>query len=196
MHSVIMSYIWVLMILLSIVYALLTGQGKALSDAVITGAQAGITLTMSIAGSVCLWCGLGKAMEVSGISNTMAKAAKPMIRKLFPCVKDDPIAGGYISSNLCANLLGLGNAATPMGIAATKRMARLAPSGQASNEMCRLIVLNTASIQLIPTNVAAVRSSLGANNSFDILPAVWLTSLCSVAVGLLAARCFERVWRK
>ena len=99
-----------------------------------------------------------------------------------------------MSTNICANFLGLGNAATPPGIEAARRLAARSP-GQASDELCRLIVLNTASIQLIPANVAAVRSSLGCAAPFDILPAVWLTSLCSAGLGLAAAWALGRLRR-
>ena len=100
---------------------------------------------------------------------------------------------GYLCANVSANLLDLGNAATPMGIAAVKRMQELAHTRTATDEMCRLIVMNTASIQLLPTTVAAVRASLGAAAPFDILPAVWVTSALSVTAGLLAARIFRRL---
>ena len=100
-----------------------------------------------------------------------------------------------LSANVSANLLGLGNAATPMGIRASQEMARLGSPGVASNELCRLVVLNTASIQLLPTTVAAIRAAEGASAPFDILPAVWVTSILSVATGLLAARLLARVWR-
>ena len=98
-----------------------------------------------------------------------------------------------LSANICANFLGLGNAATPMGIQAAQRMKR---GGTATDELCRLIVLNTASIQLIPANVAAVRSALGCATPFDILPAVWVTSLCSAGLGVTAAWVLGKVWRK
>ena len=99
-----------------------------------------------------------------------------------------------VSGNLSANLLGLGNAATPLGIRAARRMA-LGAEGIASNELCRLVVLNTASVQLLPTTVAAVRAGCGAAAPFDILPAVWISSVLSVSVGLLTARLLERVVR-
>ncbi len=189
----IMSYIWTGMLLISLVFALLTGQGKELSQSVLSGAQSGITLAISIAGPICLWSGLGKAMERSGLNRALARLSRPIVGRLFPSTRTDETTGAFICANICANLLGLGNAATPMGIAATRRMSRLAPPGEASDEMCRLIVMNTASIQLIPANVAALRASLGCAAPFDILPAVWVTSLCSVAVGLLAARVFQGV---
>lgn len=179
------------MILLSVIFALITGTGEALGNSVLTGAQSGITLAISLAGPMCLWSALGCAMEKSGISRGLAQLSKPLVGRLFPSSKTDTITAGYITANLCANLLGLGNAATPMGIAATKRMATLSKNCEATNEMCSLVVMNTASIQLIPASVAAIRVGLGCETPFDILPAVWLTSLCSVVAGLLAARLLQ-----
>jgi len=162
------------------------------STAMLEGASNAITLGISLAGPISLWSSLQCAMERSGISDSLAKAFSPLLRRLFPQAAKDSIACGAISQNLSANLLGLGNAATPMGIRAIQRMQQLSGSDTASNEMCRLIVMNTASIQLIPTTVAAARASLGAMNPYSILPAVWLSSIFSVSVGLLAAKCMER----
>ena len=188
----VMSWIWCGLIFLSCCCAVLTGQGGALAAAVPQGAQAGITLGISIGGSLCLWSGLGRVMEKAGITGLLAKVISPLLHRIFPSTKSDPALSGYLSGNICANFLGLGNAATPMGIQAVRRMGK----GQAvaSDEMCRLIVLNTASIQLIPANVAAVRSSLGCATPFDILPAVWITSLCSAGLGVLAAVILGKWW--
>ena len=132
-------------------------------------------------------------MEKAGFLHTLAKLLRPVFRRLFPQASRDEQAMGYLCANVSANLLGLGNAATPMGIAAVKRMQALSHSHTATDEMCRLIVMNTASIQLLPTTVAAVRASLGAAAPFDILPAVWITSALSVTAGLLAAGLFRRL---
>ena len=183
----VLSYLWTGMVLCSIVFSLILGRGPELSAAALTGAQSGLTLALSLGGSICLWSGLGRVMEKSGLSRGLSRLFLPLLGRLFPTARRDSEAAAYLSANFCANLLGLGNAATPMGLAATKRLARHAPAGQASDEMCRLIVLNTASIQLIPANVAALRASLGCGTPFDILPAVWVSSLLSVSAGLLAA---------
>ena len=188
----VMSWIWFGMVAASVGFSIFLGNGASLSRSVLDGAQAGITLAVSMAGPICLWSGLGRLMEHTGLNHTLARLLMPLIGRLFPSAKRDAQVGNLISANVCANLLGLGNAATPMGIAATKQMARYAKPGEASHEMCRLIVMNTASIQLIPANVAAVRASLGCGSPFDILVAVWVTSVCSVSVGLLAARLFQR----
>lgn len=190
----VMSWIWTGMILLSLLASLVLGNGSALSAAIPRGAQAGLELAVSIAGSLCLWSGVGKLMEAAGASALLSRCFSPLLGKIFPSYRKDPVLAGYLSSNVCANFLGLGNAATPMGIQAAKRLA--GEKTVASGELCRLIVLNTASIQLIPTNVAAVRAALGGDAPFDILPAVWITSLLSAGLGVTAAALLGKVWPK
>lgn len=192
----VMSWIFTGLVAISVVFALLLGNGSALAAAVPLGAQAGITLAISMAGSLCLWTGVGKLMEKAGFTAFLSKILRPVLVRVFPSAKKDAPLAGTLSANICANFLGLGNAATPMGIQAARRFAAKGAQGVASDELCRLIVLNTASIQLIPATVAAVRASLGCATPFDILPAVWLTSICSAGAGLLAARFLGRLWRK
>jgi spore maturation protein A len=116
-----------------------------------------------------------------------------LLGKIFPETKEDPVLAGDISANICANLLGLGNAATPLGIRAAKGFCKHR-SASASDSLCRLVVLNTASIQLIPTTVAAIRASLGCQHPFDILPAVWITSFLSAGLGLAGAVLLGKVY--
>ena len=191
----VMSWIFTGIVGISLLFAAITGRGSQLASAIPQGAQAGVTLAISLAGSICLWSGIGKLMEAVGITGALAKFLRPALHRLFPSTKQDPQLAMDLSANICANILGLGNAATPMGIKAAKRMALSAPTGTASHEMCRLIVLNTASIQLIPATVAAVRANLRCATPFDILPAVWITSLCSAGMGLLAAFLFGKLWK-
>lgn len=188
----VMSWIWTGMAAVSIFCAFLNGQGSSLAAAVLRGAQAGVELAVSMAGAICLWSGVGRLMEAAGITGMLSRLLQPLLYRLFPSSKKDAALARDLSTNICANFLGLGNAATPMGISAAKRMKR---GNEATDELCRLIVLNTASIQLIPANVAAVRSSLGCLTPFDILPAVWITSLCSAGLGVLAAGILGRVRR-
>lgn len=166
-----------------------------MASGVTQGAQAGVTLAISIAGSICLWTGVGKLMEKAGFTGALSKLLKPVLNRLFPSSKKDDSLACSLSANICANILGLGNAATPMGIQAAQKMAA-GTGGTASNELCRLVVLNTASIQLIPATVAALRASLGCSAPFDILPAVWVTSICSAGMGLIAAWLFGKLWRR
>lgn len=190
----VMSWVWAVLVVTSVVCAAVGGRAAALSAAVMQGAQAGVTLAISIAGSLCLWAGIGRAMEKLGLTAVLARLLRPAMNRLFPSTREDAALSGALSTNICANFLGLGNAATPPGIEAARRLAARSP-GRASDELCRLIVLNTASIQLIPANVAAVRSSLGCGSPFDILPAVWITSLCSAGLGLAAAWVLGRMCR-
>lgn len=191
--NMVMGYIWTGMVLLSVIGAMLTGQGAALAAAVPQGAQAGVTLAISLAGSICLWSAVGSLMEHCGLMDALSKLLRPVLHRVFPSTKNNKVLAGHLSANICANFLGLGNAATPMGIRAARQMVR---SSTATDELCRLIVLNTASIQLIPANVAAVRSSLGCASPFDILPAVWITSLLSAGLGITAAWLLGKVWQK
>ena len=188
----VMSWIWFGILAVSVLCGFLTGRGEALAGALLEGAQSGITLGISIAGSLCLWSGVGRLMESAGITQLLARVFSPLLCRVFPSAKRNELLKQELSANICANFLGLGNAATPMGIAAVKRMQQLAHTSAATDEMCRLIVMNTASIQLLPTTVAAVRASLGAAAPFDILPAGWITSAVSVAAGLLSAQLFRR----
>ncbi len=188
----VMSWIWTTLLTVSLVFAWFTDSSAALAGAVLQGAQAGVTLAISMAGAICLWTGVGNLMAHTGVTDSLSRLMRPALNRLFPSTGADKALARDLSANICANILGLGNAATPMGISAAKRMAR---NSVASDELCRLIVLNTASIQLIPANVAAVRTSLGCQAPFDILPAVWITSLCSAGLGIAAAWLLGKVWR-
>ena len=188
----VMSWIFTGMVVCSILCSALSSGGRNLAAAALQGAQAGVTLTVSMAGAICLWSGVGRLMSAAGITDMLSRLLMPLLRRVFPSVKKDPLLAQALSANICANVLGLGNAATPPGIEAAQRMAK-GCGGRASDELCRLIVLNTASIQLIPANVAAVRSALGCGRPFDILPAVWLASLCSAGMGLLMAWLLGRI---
>ena len=191
----VMSWIFTGILIISLLFAILNGNIAQLSSAIPQGAQAGITLAISIAGSICLWSGVGNLLEETGISRFLARCLSPLLSRLFPSTQKDKKLAGFLSNNICANLLGLGNAATPMGIQAAMRLKDPNKPDIAGKELCRLIVLNTASIQLIPANVAAVRASLGAANPFDILPAVWITSFLSAGIGLLAAYILGKLWK-
>lgn len=191
----VMSWIWILIVLISVIFSSFTGKISNVAAATAQGAQAGITLAISMAGSICLWSGVGHLMDKAGMTGLLSKLLRPVLNRIFPGTKTDAQLSNDLSANISANILGLGNAATPMGIRAAKRMVDRNRPGIATDEMCRLIVLNTASIQLIPANVAAVRSSLGCITPFDILPAVWITSICSAGLGLTAAWVLGKLWR-
>ena len=159
--------------------------------AALDGAQSALELSLSMAGILCLWSGVMEILNVCGLSRRIAALFRPLLRRLLPNASRDEETLAAVSANVSANLLGLGNAATPLGIQAACRMAR-GCGGTASDELCLLVVLNTASIQLLPTTVASVRAAFGSAAPFDILPAVWISSLASVTVGLLTARLLSR----
>lgn len=186
-----MSVIWLLLLFISIISALICNCTKVLGTAVLDGASSAIAVSLSLAGSLCLWSGLLRVMERCGITARLSQLLAPLLGRLFPETAQDPEAMGHISANVSANLLGLGNAATPAGVAAAKRMQTLSGGHTASHELCRFLVLNTASLQLLPTTVAAIRAAAGCKTPFDILPAVWLTSACALAAGLVAARILQ-----
>lgn len=191
----VMSWVYTGILAISLFFAIITGTGSELAAAVPAGAQSGISLAISISGSICLWTGVGALMERNGMTDKLSTLLSPFLKRVFPSTKKDPALAKDLSANICANFLGLGNAATPMGIKAVKRLKSQRDPTVATDEMCRLIVLNTASIQLIPANVAAIRTSLGCSAPFDILPAVWVTSLCSAGVGVTAAWLMRKVLR-
>lgn len=186
-----MSWVFAAMTAASLLAGLLTGSVAGLSAALFRGAQSAVTLSLSLAGALCLWSGILRVTEETGISGKIAELLRPVLCRLYPTAFSDPEAAAALSGNVTANLLGLGNAATPLGIRAIRRLHALSGSNAATDEMCRLIVMNTASIQLLPTTAAALRSSLGSERPFSILPAVLVTSLLSVSAGLLAARLME-----
>lgn len=189
-----MAWIWTGMAVLSILCGLATGRGDLVAAAAVEGAQAAVELCVSIAGMLCLWTGVMEIMRRSGLAEGLSRLLRPVLSALFPQVSKDRGVMDSISANVSANLLGLGNAATPLGIEAVRRMERKSP-GTASDAMCMLVVCNTASIQLIPTTVASVRAAAGSSSPFDILPAVWLASALSVGVGISACKLFARIWR-
>lgn len=191
--QMVMSYVWSFLLALCLFCALLTGAPD-LGQAAMAGAARAVALGLGLTGSLVLWSGFGTLLERSGLQRGLARLLSPLLGRLFPTARRDPETMGALCGNVTANLLGLGSAATPLGIRAVRRMQALAQTETATDEMCRLIVMNTASIQLLPTTVAALRGQLGAAAPFDILPAVWLTSALSVTAGLTAAAALRRWW--
>ena len=189
-----MTVVWTGMVVLSLVCGAVTGELDALGSAALEGASAAIELCLSMAGVMCLWSGVMELMNQCGLSGALARAFRPLLRRLLPQASRDSETLAAVSANVSANLLGLGSAATPLGIQAACRMAR-GTDGVASDELCLLVVCNTASIQLLPTTVAAVRAAAGCESPFDILPAVWLASALSVGAGILACKLLSRLWR-
>lgn len=188
-----MTVFWVAMVVISLVCGLATGNLSQVSQAAAEGAQSAVTLCISMAGMLCLWNGVLEVMNRSGLTQKLRVLLLPVLRQLYPDFRGDGAVLDAVSANVCANLLGLGNAATPFGIRAAKGMAERY-RGRAGDGLCLLVVCNTASIQLLPTTVAAIRSAAGCASPFDILPAVWLSSALALGAGLAAAKLLGRVW--
>ena len=190
-----MSVIWTGMVAVSVLYGFWAGNGPGVAAACMEGAAAGVELCLTMGGVTGLWMGVMEVMKRAGVAEKLSRLLRPVLCRLYPDCKRDKETMDDISANVSANLLGLGNAATPLGIRAARRMAAKKP-GVASDSLCMLVVCNTASIQLIPTTVAAVRLSAGCQTPFDILPAVWLTSAVALCVGVLAAKFMSRMGRR
>lgn len=189
-----MGAIWTGMVVLSVVTGIITGRGDAVAGAAMEGAQAALELVFSMGGMLCLWSGVMEVMARSGLTQKLAAVMKPLLKGLYQTARRDDQVCSDIAANVSANLLGLGNAATPLGLKAMSAMAKESP-GRASDDMCMLVVCNAASVQLIPTTVAAVRLAAGCGTPFDILPAVWITSALALMTGIGMCRIFSRLWR-
>ena len=182
------------MVLLSVVIGGLNGRTEAVAAAAMEGAQEALELAISVGGMLCLWSGVMEVMVRSGLSEKLAALMAPILKRLFPSARQDREICASIAANVSANMLGLGNAATPLGLKAIGRMAGKCP-GRATDDMCMLVVCNAASVQLIPTTVAAVRLAAGCKTPFDILPAVWFTSVLALLTGIGMCRVLSGVWR-
>ena len=187
-----MTALWAGMMVLSAVWAAALGNVPALAAASAEGAAAAVSLCLATVGTMAFWSGLMEVLSQAGALGWLGDRLRRVLGRLFPSSREDAALRADLSANLSANLLGLGNAATPAGIRAAVRLSSRSSGGAATDELCRLVVMNTASLQLLPTTVAALRASLGAADAFDILGAVWITSLLSQAAGLLAERVFSR----
>lgn len=189
-----MGKIFCFLFVAALLFGGLGGQMGEVAAALPQGAGNAVQLVLSIAGTICVWSGVMEVMDQSGLTKKISRALSPVIKALFGRQGQDPEARDALSQNMAANLLGLGSAATPAGLRAAARLAQTGGRPDCDGVL-RLIVLNSASLQLIPANVAAVRAAAGSTHPFAILPAVWMASAASVCAALLAAALLARVWR-
>lgn len=182
-----LSKLWVGFLTLSLIFGLLTGRLDAVSAATAQGAASAVELIVKIAGLMCLWSGVMEIVSASGLAGKIERLLRPVLRILFGRAASDRKAMELVSANVTANLLGLSNAATPIGLQAVSRLYDSAGRKGSPDAVLTLVVLNTTSMQLIPSTVAAVRAGYGAVQPFDIMPAVWCASACSVVVVLILA---------
>lgn len=185
-----MKWVFGGMIILSVLFGFASGNIAEVSNAALNECQSAIEFLLVLLGSMCLWGGFMKIAERSGLTAVVAKLLSPLTRLLFPSLKKDSKALTAISMNITANMLGLGNAATPLGITAMKELKKETPGPQsntASHSMVLFVLLNTASIQLLPTTIAALRLQSGSETPLDILPAVLITSALALIIALVSA---------
>ncbi|WP_099204027.1 nucleoside recognition domain-containing protein [Scatolibacter rhodanostii] len=192
-----LNYVWFFMILASVFYAVFSGNIEALSVAVMDGASKAVELSIFLLGSMCAWLGFLKIAEKSGLTLLIAKVLSPIINRLFPEYRDNYEIKGKICMNLSANLLGIGNAATPLGLAAMTAMQAENRTNRPTKGMMLFVIINTASLQILPINMAAIRSSAGSAAPFSVLPHIWITSLSALLICITAAKMCERssLWK-
>lgn len=188
------NYLWPIILAVCSVFAILFGNANELSNELLNSALTAVTLFLKLLGMFCLWGGIMNIAEKSGLTQWIARALNPLLRLIFKDIRNTPKTAEAISMNITANLLGLGNAATPLGIEAMKRLSEDNSNQKiASNNMVLFVIINTAAIRLIPTTVAMLRLEHGAKQPMDILPASLITSVSAMCVGLLAAKLLERI---
>lgn len=188
-----LNWIWSGMILCSLIYGGCTGRLEQTVAGCFSGTEEAITLVLSMAGILSFWSGLLKIAQAGGILNLLERGLAPITKRLLPGIPEGSEAMNQVCANITANLFGLGNAATPFGIAAIKSMKQYAPiEGTASDDMCTFVVLNTASIQLVPSTVIAMRAGLGSAAPASLIPLCWFSSAMALFAGLLCARMMKR----
>ncbi|MCL2018978.1 MAG: spore maturation protein A [Oscillospiraceae bacterium] len=192
-----MKYVFGGLCVFSLVFAILNRDVAAVSEAALSEAQNAVTLCLTLCGVICLWSGIMRVAQTAGLTELLAGAFKPLLIRLFKGIDPNGRAIGYIVLNISANLLGLGNASTPFGIAAMRELEKEESEGEhATNNMVLFVVLNTASLQLIPTTAAALRLKNGSAAPMEILPCVWITSLAALTVSLSVAKILSKRRRK
>lgn len=187
------GYLWAALICISVITAALRGDMAAIAPGIFSAAERGVKVAFGLIGTMTFWLGIMKLIESSGIMELLNRLLRPLARLIFPRLPAGHPAMNAILMNLSANVLGLGNAATPFGIKAMEEMQKINPYGEsASDEMCTFLAVNTSSITLIPTTVIALRAAAGAANPADILGTTIVATFCSTAVALLADRLLRR----
>ena len=184
-----LNILWPLLIIFSYIYAIFSGNIEQINSAVFEYTESAISLIITLFGTMCLWNGLMEIASNTSLINHLTKLFSPLINFLFPNSKDDKKINKQISMNIIANFLGLGNASTPLGIKAMKSMQEKNPNkDRLTDDMATFIILNTASIQIIPTTVIAIRLSLGSTNPTKIIFAVWISTFCAAIVGIAVTK--------
>lgn len=188
-----MNVLWSVLVLISIAFSIVHATVSDTAVAVFSAAQDAVELTLKMLGMFCFWAGIMEIAQRGGVTDCIQKMLSPLLNLLFPNHKSDDSVKRAIAMNMTANILGLGNAATPLGLEAVRRLkAKERCKDTATNDIIRFVVLNTASIRLIPTTVAMLRFEAGSSAPMEILPVSAIVSLLSCSVGLLICQAAER----
>lgn len=192
-----LNAIWGFMIIISVITGLITGKISLVASAVIDGASDGASLILSMLGVMCFWTGIMEIAEKSGIIRFISRLLRPITKTLFKNLSPDEPCMGAIVMNMAANLLGMGNAATPLGLHAMQLLDEKNGGRRiASHEMCMFVLINTASLQLIPSTVILLRQTMGSSAPGEIIFPVWIVSAAALAVGVLSAKIFRKAGQK
>lgn len=188
-----LNYIWAGMLAIGLCFGVITGRGEILVTAIISGSKEAVTLAINICGIIAFWCGIMKIAEESGMIDSLSKKISPILDFLFPSVPKNHIARGHIATNLAANFLGLGWAATPAGLLAMEELQRLNKDKRtASDAMCMFLIVNMSSVQLISVNIIALRAQYQSQSPSDIIVPSIIATTISTAVGIIFAKMYER----
>ncbi len=192
-----LNIVWPFFIIISIIYAIFSGNLESLNSSIFNSTESAVSLTLTLIGMTCLWSGIMEIASQTNIIKYISKILKPVVKKLFPDINSESKSFDNIIMNIIANILGLGNAATPLGLKAMKELQKENDDKETlSDNMMILIVLNTASLQIIPTTVISIRSSLGSNNPTQIIFPVWLSTICAAAVGIVCCKFIIKCTKK
>lgn len=188
-----MNKVWPILIIFSFISSIINGNMAELSLSVIEGGQNAVELLLKLVSMLCLWGGIMEIADKSGITKSLSALMSPIIKIIFPRLKNEPYVREAISMNITANVLGLGNAATPLGLEAMRRLQTVNPyDNKASDEMVVFVVMNTAAMHIIPTTVATLRGQYGSQNPMEIMPASILTSFSALVIAVTVAKLLNR----
>lgn len=189
-----LNKIWPIFLIISLIYSIFSGRLPEVNNSIFESTSSAIELCLTLVGTMCLWCGMIKIVMQTSAVDKLIIFLKPFLRKLFPDIGEEDEAHKEISMNIIANLFGLGNAATPLGLKAMKSLQKANKNNkELSNSMAILIVLNTASIQLIPTTVIAIRTTLGSKNPTEMLLPIWIATIVSATSAIVFAKLFIKM---
>lgn len=184
-----LNKLWPFFLIISIIYAIFNGKIEDLNSSIFDSVKSAVELTITLFGTLCLWNGIMQIAIKSNLANIICKALRPAIKFLFPKIKIGSKVEQEISMNITANILGLGNAATPLGLKAMKSMQKENQKKDTlSDSMVMFIIINTASIQLIPTTVIAIRNSMNSTNPSEIILPVWIVTICAAISAVLVGK--------